>query len=339
MNTAAARVSALAIVAICVVFAVVGPARPAGYVFEDHRVDTLTVRHMEAGQSYYRAMDGAMRTVGVGPVHESRSFRMPTIFLVWRWLPGHPPASLWIPFVAMVGITGLLLTGYTTAPLVVPLVVLYLLGTGRNVYSGIYLMVEFWVAPFTAATLLSWRRGRGRLAPLFAFLATVVRELAGGLLVGGLFEAVRRREGRLRWALALAAALAAIGVHWAQASQYLVAHGHEAPLLGTSRFPESFLGALGFNLPGPNVVWLPVWGLAVANLVRRRELLPVAFYVTLPLIAFWIHRPYWQLLTIPFVLVWAAELVADVGSAALARRRGRLPVTGAAATPVSRSGG
>jgi len=317
---AAARVSALAVVAICIVFGVVGPARPAPYVFEDHRVDTLAVRHMKDGESYYRAMDSAMRTVKVGPVHESRSFRMPTIFLVWRWLPGQAPGALWIPFVVMVGITGLLLVRYTTVPVVVPLVVVYLIATGRNTYSGIYLMVEFWVPPLTAATLLSWRRGRGRWAPLFALAATLVRELAGGLLVGGLLEAVRRRQGRARWVVAIAVAAAAVAVHWTLASKYLVAHGHEAPLVGTTRFPESFLDALAFNLPGPTIIWLPVWGLAIANLARRHELLPVAFYVTLPLVAFWIHRPYWELLTIPFVLVWAAELVADVGSRAVGGR-------------------
>jgi hypothetical protein len=318
--SAPARVSALAIVAICTVFAFAGPLHPGSYVFEDHRVDASAVRHMKSGDGYYRAMNRAMIEAKVGPVHEARSFRTPTIFLLWRWLPGSPPGSLWIPFVVMVGVTGMLLVRYTTAPLVIPAVVLYLIITARTTYGGIYLMVEFWAAPFTAATLVAWRCGRPRRAAGFALAAFLVRELTGGLLLGGLVEAWRRRRDRVAWLVAVGLAVVATAVHWTLASSYLVAHGHEAPLLGTSRFPSSLLTALSFELPGPQLLWVPVWLMAVVNLVRRRELVPVALFVALPITALWIGRPYWMLVTIPFVLVWAAELLTEVG---LAKGSGR----------------
>lgn len=308
MSRAAALSTGVALV-VCAVFAFVGPERPGSYVFEDHRVGSETVALMKHGAGYYAAMDRAMTDAGVGPVAEPRSFRPPTLFLLWRLLPGRPPHALWVPFVLMVAVTAVLLAMYTTAPVVVPLVALYLLASGRHTYGGIYLMVELWVPVFTAAVLLCWRQRRRRVAAAFAFVAFAVRELTAGLLVAGLVVAWRRREDWRPWLAALAGAVAFTALHWHLAGSFLVRHGHEAPLIGTARFPESILESLSFLLPGPRLLWLVVWGLAVYNLVRTRELGLVVLYVALPLTALSIHRPYWGFLTIPFVMVWAAEAV------------------------------
>src|SRR5205823_1646595 len=108
-------------------------------------------------------------------------FRPPTAFLLWRWLPS---SFLWPAYVLVVVIgTGLLLAAVTTVPVVVPLVAIYLLTLGR--VSVEFLFVELWTVPLAAATFFAVERARWRWAAVLALLATAVRELAGGLLLGG----------------------------------------------------------------------------------------------------------------------------------------------------------
>jgi hypothetical protein len=300
---------------IAVIALVRGPAGHQSYVFEDHRVSAETVNRMKHGEGFYKAFDGALTDAEIGPVSESRSFRVPTVYLLWRWLPGTAPDGYWRWFVVMVAVSALLLAAATTAPWIAPLVALYLLNAGREPFGGLFMMVEFWVVPALALVLLATRRGWSRVAPAAAFVAVVVRELAAGVLLGGLLAAARRRQWRRLawWGGATVAAAVVLLVHWHLAAPYLVDHGKEAPLIGSGRFPTSLEGQLGFLLPGPELVGVVLWAVALFWLWRRDELDQWGPHLLLlPAAAITIHRPYWGLLLVPFTMTWTAEALTSV---------------------------
>jgi hypothetical protein len=297
--------SAASIVAICVVFAAWGPRANAGYVFEDQAVSLGIITRMKAGSGFYSAANASMIAAKIGPVSSARSFRMPTIYLVWRWLPA--PPALWIVFVMMVGATTLLLWSRTTAPLAAVVACVYLLGAGRQLFTGLWLMVEFWPLLPAAGFVWAWRLERWRAAAVFAVVAFLIRELAAGLVVGGLLASWRSGLPVRRWLIGVGLCCLAIGAHWWLASGYLVAHGREARLIGSESLPISITGMMGFLLPRGTWLGPLLWILAVIRLVRSKSVMFLGPYLALPLAGFVVYRPYWGLLVIPVMFILAGE--------------------------------
>jgi hypothetical protein len=285
------------------VFLFMPPQQPRRYD-NDQYIYANTVARMKARDSYYRAASDSYKAVG-GSVETTRAFRPPTAFLVWRWVP---TSLLWPTYVVLVAVaTGLLLLGVTTTPLVVLLVTVYLLALGR--VSVEYLFVELWAVPLVAASLLSFERRCWRAAAAFALVATAVRELAGGLLVGGLLAAVMHKRPWSSWLVGIVAAAALYAVHVALLQPYLGAHGTEAKLLGTGSV-GTVLDMAGFQLPAHRVLGALIWGLALIHVVRTGRFAMLAFFVTLPLLGLVANRPYWGAVVVPFLILWAGEAVA-----------------------------
>jgi hypothetical protein len=308
------RVAAAAIVVLGVVFLFSPPQEPHRYN-NDQFIYTHTVARMKRGESYYRAASDSYKAVG-GSVETTRAFRPPTAFLLWRWIP---TKLLWPSYVVIVAVaTGLILLRVTTAPLVVPLVTIYLLALGR--VSVEYLFAELWAVPLVAATLLEIDRKRWRLAAGFAVAATAVRELAGGLLAGGLLAAVLRKQPWRPWVVGLAVTGALYALHARLLQPYLHAHGTEARLLGTGSL-GTVLHMAGFQLPGGRAVGIVIWALAVVNVVRTGRFPNLAFFVTLPLVGLIADRPYWGAIVVPFLILWAGEEVVTLAARARAGRR------------------
>jgi len=322
------RGCAAAALALCAVYAVLPPAR-GHESFVDQVINRETVDAMRHGRGYYPAMDQALRRHG-GAVSSVRAFREPPVFLLWRLLPG--PRAVWLLYVGLVAVTAFLLLDLTTAPWIVPLVAWYLLNAARPHVAGVWfdqdLIVELWVVPAVAGLLWAWRRGRWVLAAVLAALAFLVRELAAGLLAGGLLAAEVLRRPRRPWLVAIAAAIVGYGVHSLLTGPHLVAHGHEISLLGTGGLDR--VGTMMVvGLRHPLVLGPPLWALAAWRVASDRALrLLVPFYVTLPLTGLLVGRDYWGYLVVPFVILWAGETVARV----VTKVRDRTPVPGVSST-------
>jgi hypothetical protein len=297
-------------VGICIVFATLAPAR-ANETFVDQAIYRNTIERMWHGDGYYTAMEHALERFN-GPPSSWRAFRLPTPFLVWRALP--TSLLLWLGFVAMCLGVGLLLLRMTTAPAVVPLVVLYLLHAGRpfhhRIWSDQFLIVELWAVPAIAALLLARERRRWWAAAAFAVLAVATRELAGALLVTMLVAAVAFRRPVRPWLTAVAASAVVLCFHIALASSHTETWGHEIALLGTARIPDTLTHMAGVALPRPDVLGPLVWLLAAVHLARRPELLVAASgLLLLPALGFWVGRDYWGFMLVPFTILWAGEEV------------------------------
>lgn len=306
------RLAAVAIVVLGAVFVFLPPQQPQRYD-NDQYLYADTVARMKDGDSYYRAAADSYEAVG-GAVETTRAFRPPTAFLAWRWIP---TSLLWPAYVIVVAVaTGLLLLATTRVPLLAPLVTIYLLVLGR---SGVeYLFVELWAVPCVAASLLFVERKRWGAAAAFALLATAVRELAAGLVLGGLLAAVVHRLPWRQWAVALLAGAGLYALHATLLSPYLSAHGTEAKLLGTGSV-GAMLDMAGFQLPAAQAVGLVIWVLAVVHIVRTGRLARLGFFVSLPLVGLVVDRPYWGGMVVPFLLLWAGEEVAELAAPIAAR--------------------
>jgi hypothetical protein len=289
-----------AVIVLGAVFLFLPPQQPRRYD-NDQYIYAGTVARMRQGNSYYRAASESYKAVG-GSVETTRAFRPPTAFLVWRWIPS---SMLWPSYVLLVAVaTGLIMLRVTTVPLAVPIVTIYLLALGR--VSVEYLFVELWAVPLVAASLLQIDHHRWRLAAAFAVAATAVRELAGGLLLGGLLAAVVRKQPWRPWLVGILGAAALYAVHARLLQPYLGAHGTEAKLIGTGSVLTVFRVA-GFQFPAEPLVGGVIWLFAVVNVVRRGLFPNMAFFVTLPLVGLLADRPYWGAIVVPFLMLWAAE--------------------------------
>ena len=284
-----------ALLALCVLYAVLPPARGQER-FVDQVINRETVQSMRHGAGYYPAMDRALRRHG-GPVSSVRAYRLPTVFLLWRALPGG--RAVWLLFVTLVAVTGFLLLDITAVPIMAPLVAWYLLNGARPHVGGTWvdqhLIVELWAVPAVAGALWAWRRTK--------WVA------AAGLVVGGLLAAHVLHRPRRPWLLAVGAVTAGVAAQSVLASGHLVAHGSEIGLLGTGG-PDRVATMMGVGLRHPMILGPLIWVLAAARLAADRELrLLMLFYVTLPFTGFFVGRDYWGFLVVPFTLLWAGEAV------------------------------
>jgi hypothetical protein len=305
-------VARLCLAVIAIVYAALGWT--AGAQAIDHHIDLRTVALMRRGLGYYDAMNRAMREVGHAPVDEVRAFRMPTVFLVWRWLPDE--RAIWMLFVAMVVLTALMTFRLTRFELVAPALALLLLATGKmrtgSGWVNQWAVVELWVAPASVATLLAWKRERRGLAAWLAFLAFLIRELASGMLVIGLIMSLRTGRAKAHWIAACALSAVVYLAHGDLAGPYLVARGKgvELPLLGTGS-PGAVVAMMGFGLPLGAVVGPVLWSAAVARGWRARNGLALGL-LAVPLSGVLVARPYWGLVSLPAVVIFGTEGIADL---------------------------
>jgi hypothetical protein len=311
------RLAAVAVLAICLVYAVAPPGRGVEH-FVDEIIYRRTTQQMRHGVGYYRAMDHALRGTN-GPAGSTRAFRTPTVFLLWRWLPGQH--AVWLVFVALVALSALLILDLSTSVLAAPLVALYLLRLARPYVGGAwfdqYLVVELWVVPAVVGMVMAWRRDHHWLAAGLALLATAIRELAVLLLIGGLVASWVRRPARRAWPWPWLVALAAAAVGWLVHAHlvhpYLVAHGTEVRLLGSGHPPRTIVRMMAVGLPAKLVVGPLLWALAGWRLRRQPDLAALLSpYLLIPLLGIVIGRDYWGFLVAPIALWLAVEGAAEV---------------------------
>jgi hypothetical protein len=317
-----------------------GPAN--GRPFVDHAVYLRTVSAMRGGAAYYPAMDGALRDV-IGPAGTVRAFRLPTVFWAWAQLPGR--TWIWVGFVAVCALTGLLAVRLGRHALAGPLVTVALLAAGfglplpgRGGRVDQWTLVEIWVAPLVVGTALAWSRRRDGLAALLAAAAFCVRETTGLLLVGGLLAAWRTGRRRTPWIVGLLAAGAVTLLHAHAAGPFLAGPGSgaETPLLGTGRpwFVPTMTGA---GLPLGVVLGPVLWVAAVAHARHgpgHEDRAVGALHLWLPLLGLVLRRDYWGLLVLPLVLVWGVdEIAARVEAWRAPRRTSRRPAVAGLAAP------
>jgi hypothetical protein len=282
----------------------------------DHHIDLRTVTLMRRNLGYYAAMNRAMREVGHAPVDEVRAFRMPTIFLLWRWLPDD--RAIWILFVGIVVLTAAMTFKLTRFEFVAPALALLFLATGKlrtgSGWLDQFAVVELWVAPASVGALLAWKKEKRALAAWLAFLAFAIRELSGGLLVVGLIEAIRQRRARAHWVAACAVAAIVYLGHGDLAGPYLVAHGKgvELPLVGTGG-AGAVVAMMGFAIPFGAVLGPVLWSAAVYRCLTTRSYLALGL-LAVPISGVLIARPYWGLVSLPAVVIFGTEGVADLVS-------------------------
>ncbi len=289
-------------------------ALPAGGADTDQVAYVRMLERMRAGQGYYEAHRDAFAEQLI-LVSQSRSIRMPVVFLFWARFP--PGAWFGLFCVCVVVGATVVLTRLTNRPLAALPVTLYLLFAGRTIDHwgdtpvDAFLLPEVWVVPFVAGSLVAWRRQRWWLAVLLAVGAVLLRELAVLLLLGGLLSAHIERKPRAPWLAGLGVAAVAYGLHYALAADYLSPVGNEAPLLGTARIPWSMLAMMDNAVPGPLVFGGVLWAIALWKLWLRRELLFFGPYLSLPLTGLIVDRPYWGLMFVSFTLFWTAEALLE----------------------------
>jgi hypothetical protein len=307
--SAAHRVAAVAVVALCALAMVDPPDRPTQYDNDQFLYDQ-TVDRMRDGDGYYEAAAATFKSVG-GAVETARAFRPPTAFLVWRWIP---EGLLWPGYVVFVcAATGLLLLFASRAAIAVPIVVAYLLALGR--VSVEYLFVELWTVPLTAGCLLAHQRRRDGVAAGCALVATAVRELAAPLVAGGLFAARIARRPLRPWAIAAAGGAALYGLHLLLLQDHLSSAGTEQELLGTGSL-GAVVDIAGFQLPAGALLGPALWALALAALWRRgrAQVALLGPLMLLPLVGLLVDRPYWGGMVVPFELLLAGELLSSLPS-------------------------
>lgn len=281
----------------------------------DHDAFLRTIQRMRAGQGYYAAMRDVFLREGTR-LGSARAYRTPTIFLLWQRIPA---SLLYVTFlVVVVGLTSALLVFCTRRPALVIPVTCYLLLAGRTPggMHGVvesWMLVEEWTVPLIAGCLLACRHKRWWLAAVLAGVAAVSRELMFPLLLAGLLAAQVRGLPRKPWIVATVGSGGLFALHTFVAGKYVLAHGNEAALMGTGRFPASILGITAWCLPGHLAAGAVLWALAVVHACRvRAAVWPVAVVLGLPLVGVLVNRPYWGLLMIPFAILWAGEELADL---------------------------
>lgn len=305
--------AAVAVLVLCGLYAVAAPGRGREY-FVDQVIYRETLDAMRDGRGYYAAMDSALRANN-GPASSTRAFRTPTVFLLWRLLPG--AKAVWIAFCLVVAVSALaLLLAFPDGWWASPLVALYLLHFARPHFAqgwgDLHLLVELWALPGLALVALAARRREWGWAAGASFLAVAVRELTAPVLVGGLAVALLRRRARASWGVAVGAAMTGWVVHDRLVHRYLSDHGDEIALLGTGG-PRRVLTMASVGLPGSDWVGVLLLGVGLTWLWRQGDVRWVLGpMLLLPLTGFFVGRDYWGVLVVPFAITLAAAAVNDV---------------------------
>lgn len=311
--------TAIGILLVSVGFWVIAPHEPDLEMI-DHALFTITVDNMRGGAGYYEAMEESLAIV-YGPeradVTETvRGFRPPTTFLLWRLLPGDQ--TIWIAFVAMTAVSGLLAARLARFPPLGILVTIYLLGIGMFENGGVWIAqfttTELWAVPLMLGAVVAIRDERWWLAAGLGLLAVTIRETAAPLLVVGAGLAVLGRLPKRPWLSALAMAAGLYGVHAFLASAF-IDPGVAAGLPNRAEIPASTLRIAGMGLPEDMVIGPILWILAIIRVFRfQKHSLLMSAYLWLPLVGLLLERHYWGILVVPFTLIWGLEEVGTIVS-------------------------
>lgn len=273
----------------------------------DQAIYKATLVSMRDGESYYPAMDSALRDVN-GPAESVRAFRLPTLFWLLSLIP---PSAWWAAWCVVTALGAVALTFRSRATLATPLIFLLYASIARSrqadVWFDQFLVVEFWVAPIVGVVVAAWRCNWPRVALVAVVSACLFRELAFPLLVGGVAWSVWQRVDRRWWFAATALVVAAYGLHARAVTSFLVEVGSETPLVGTGGV--GWVGeAAAFGYPAPIAVAIL---LGIGVVVRLRSDMNMAVklapFAALPFVQLVAGRAYWGLLTVGLWTVLAIE--------------------------------
>lgn len=250
-----------------------------------------TITAMRGGEGYYAAMYDALVSVQAPPT-QPRSYRLPTLFWVWRWT-----GLSWLLVLAVI-----LLTGWELALLAHPVVgvigAAYLATLARP--PGLpaqYGWVEFWALPLVLAAMLAMRSDRWALACVAVLAAALTRELCAPLLVSGAVAAAIAR--RPIWTWGLAAAGWAAFYMWHAGQAIVVPSGSEESLLGTGGIRAAlWMSAPALGIVGLAVIVVALWRARFAS----EWWLTLPLVVGIPLVGFFANRGYWGILVFPVAL-------------------------------------
>jgi hypothetical protein len=301
---------AACILAMIVFYAAAVPHR-GYYGHFDHYAFAKTVELMDHGENYYDAFRDAF-DIQADPPSQARDFRPPLPFLVWRMLPYDHLYTAYL--VLVVGATSLLLLFATKHPIAVLPVTLFLLLAGREAGSPSFeawLLAEAWTVPLIAGSFLAWKFRRWWWAAALAALAVFTRELTFPVLVMGLVLAHQRGLPRKPWIVCGLAAAVGLAAHFVVAAHHTVPWGHEAQFFGTGMGLTSVLFMITWMLPMAAVLGPLLFTIAVVYMYRHRDTWLLWPLMLVPLAGFITNRPYWGLLFIPFMLLFAAEAVIE----------------------------
>ena len=292
------------------------PLKPGVYV--DHLVYTQVLDRMRRGDGYYDAMAGVYREIWGVHLGQVRSYREPTIFVFWRWIP---ESSLFLVFILMATVTAYFVAKLARRPLTGFLVGFFIVSSAYTTTTN-WLLVEHWCAPFIAGCALAWRRERYWLAAAAASSLFLVRETAGIVLVAGLVLAIVQRKPVRPWLTCTAIAGAVFAAHWIAASSRLEPPGNEAPIAGTSEGLLSVVRTASWPFAlehGVATVLCLAYVIAIAYAVLvPRTITPAHAGLAIPFTGFFFDRQYWGLLG-TFVALW---LAGDAITEVIERRRG-----------------
>lgn len=298
------------------VAALVGPHD--GVTYDEH-VYRSTVTKMRAGDSYYAATADALEPM-YGPPSSVRAIRPPTLFWLWRWVPGGV-AGLRVLFLVAAGVAAALASRVAGRVAPGAVVWAWALAAGGVLPGEVeqFLLAELWALPLVFGAWVAWRSGRDTLAAALAVAATACREFAVLLVLGGLVGSyVDRDRRRAPWVVA-GVVVAGLGIaHAVAAADVLTDSGYESPLLGTGfNVAERFARMAGFGLPARLVAGPALFGLALWACWRTRSWFVVPL-TALPAAAAFADRPYWGALVVPVALTAvAAALRSGTGEVAL----------------------
>jgi hypothetical protein len=246
----------------------------------------LTVQRMQEGEGYYEAMSSSL----LRPPSNVRSLRLPTIFVLWRFIGLSWPLTL-----VVIVVSGLLIARLAD-PIIGFLAVLWLALTAYSFVNEMWTEVEFWALPLVLGSILAIRRDRWTLAACLMLAAACIRELAAPCLLMGIFVAHRADRPVRPWALCLAAWVVYYALHMVMAAPWLDPTGSEFPLIGTGGL-RGFLimSGAGLGLIGPVVVGAGIW----RSRLRSECWLVLPLVVGIPLAGFFVWRLYWPILCFP----------------------------------------
>jgi hypothetical protein len=299
-----ARLVVLAVVVLCIASAF---STPSIRNDRDPAVYRDTLLFMRQGHGYYQAAELGLEEHHIGPVASARGMRLPTVFLLWRLVGGLH--AVWLLYLALVVVgTTVAAILLVRSPLLAALPALYLFRLGRDAYP----LTELWAVPFVAWAMAATAANRPRLSAALSTVATAIRELAFPILVGGLVVALHRRRDRWAWVAGMAVVVAVFAIHSHLASPFLRSPGNEAPLLGSGRFPSTFVDLLGFNLVGGAVIGPALFALAIWQLLERGWLVAFGPFFALGFVGLLVDRPYWGAMLVPLTLLLGGQQVVDL---------------------------
>lgn len=285
-------------------------ARPYEHI--DHAAFLRTVEYQQDGQGYYEAMRQAFLDIDTTIGH-ARGYRIPTAFLVWRWIPLDMLYGAFL--VGVVATSALLVARLARNPVSIVAVTAYLLVAGRSIdgYEGVgvesWMLVELWLVPLAIGAVVAWRAERDWLSAGLALAATLLRETAAVLLVGGALAAVIGRRTKVPWLVAPAVGAALYGLHFWVASGYADPPGNFAPLFGTGDPPRTVWEMLRWTVFPTWPMVAALWAIGGLGIWRSRErwlLLPL---LAMPLNGILVDRPYWGIFLVPFLLTYGIDEV------------------------------